>query len=195
MQRIFLKAWTFLFLALALLIAWLPCKSQDFKSRPREVMIYNVVAHTTMGKVKGIFERNTGDRIFITTKKGEYVTINVTDLKKLKVKDRPKKRVLRPFDYMRPTSDDYNPNGTLKQSYLDDPPSLGEQLFVAGTLTFLEVTYYAIYDKFVNLAKFKINRDMDTYHSLLDEISPYALYYQSAPQYELELLNKLSKKP
>jgi len=154
-----------------------------------------VVVQTNDGKVKGILERNNKDHLFLEKKNGEHVSIPVREIKKVKVKEYPETyRTITVLD-AEPGMLDRNMDGTLTEEYLETSLDIGEEV-ANGVVTVVgTVVYDVLSNSLSNLAKFKIGNSEETYLNYIGQISPYSIYYQASPEYELELLNTLSREP
>jgi|GEM_PF-1655374 len=164
-------------------------------AQQRQIRAYHVVVQTNDGKVKGILERNNKDHLFLEKKNGEHVSIPVREIKKIKVKEYPETyRTITVLD-AEPGMLDRNMDGTLTEEYLETSLDIGEEV-ANGVVTVVgTVVYDVLSNSLSNLAKFEIGNSEETYLNHIGQISPYSIYYQASPEYELELLNTLSREP
>lgn len=162
-------------------------------AQQRQVRAYHVVVNTNDGIVKGILERNNKDHIFIEKKNGENVSIPVRQIKKMKVKEYPEAyRTITVLD-SEPGMLDRNQDGTLTDEYLENSIDIGQEIATGVTIVTATIIYDLISNSLTSLAKFKIGNSEERYLENIGQISPYSIYYQASPEYELEVLNTLSR--
>lgn len=162
-------------------------------AQKRQIRVYHVVVKTDNGKVKGILEKNNRDHLFVEKKNGSHVSIPITQVKKIKVKEYPESYKTITILDSEPSLLDRNLDGTLTQEYLDNSLNIGEEI-ASGILSIAGLMIYnGLSNTFSNLAKFHIGNSEETYLNTIGKISPFSVYYQASPEYELELLNTLSR--
>lgn len=162
-------------------------------AQQRQVRTYHVIVNTNDGKVKGILERNNKDPIFIEKKNGEHVAIPVRQIKKMKVKEYPEAyRTITVLD-SEPGMLDRNMDGTLTDEYLENSIDIGQEIATGVTIVTATIIYDLISNSLTSLAKFTIGNSEERYLENIGQISPYSIYYQASPEYELEVLNTLSR--
>jgi hypothetical protein len=162
-------------------------------AQQRQVRAYHVIVNTNDGKVKGILERNNKDHIFIEKKNGEHVSIPVKQIKKMKVKEYPEAYRTVTILNSEPGMLDRNTDGTLTDEYLEDSIDIGQEIATGVTIVTATIIYDLVANSLTSLAKFKIGNSEERYLENIGQISPYSIYYQASPEYELEVLNTLSR--
>ncbi len=182
------------FLRLCLAFIFVSLISTTF-AQQRQVRAYHVIVNTNDGKVKGILERNNKDHLYIGKKNGEHVSIPVSQIKKIKVKEYPE--VYRTITILdsEPGMLDRNTDGTLTDEYLENSIDIGQGIATGVMTVTSTIIYDLISSSLSNLAKFKIGNSQERYLDNIGQISPYSIYYQASPEYELEVLNTLSREP
>lgn len=152
-----------------------------------------MVIKTDNGKVKGILEKNNRDHLFVEKKNGSHLSIPINQVNSIKVKEYPVSHRTITILGSEPGMFDRNVDGTLAQEYLDNSLNIGEEI-ASGILSIAGLMIYnGLSNTFSNLAKFHIGNSEETYLKTIGEISPFSVYYQASPEYELELLNTLSR--
>lgn len=176
----------------ALLLFFIVISSYGFaQNRTQPITMYDVVLRTKSGKIKGIFERNDGEYLFIGTRNGDYLPVKIEDIQEINIlkplKTRKSNDLPLTPDALIPL--DYDLNGNL----IYDPSAVW--LSLAGTAAEVAFDYSAkglrhLFRK--KLESFTINGNPSKYYNQILDISNYSLFYQIAPQYEIELLHKLA---
>lgn len=146
--------------------------AQQPEIHPRQVVV------NWRKKSKGVLEKVTSNKIFISTKDHHYLAIDVKDLKSIKIKKFPRRkraiRLLQP----QPGLTAYDQNGFLKKEYLDTDYSLGEKAVISGTTILLKGLYGFLYNKLHNEAVYRIHRDSLRFSEIRNEISNFAAHNQ-----------------
>src|SRR5690606_28729033 len=164
-------------------------------AQKRQIRVYHVVVKTDKGKVKGILERNSKDHLFVEKENGSHVSIPIKQVKTIKIKQYPEVHKTVTVLNSEPGMFDRNLDGTLTQEYLDNSLNIGDEI-ASGILSITGLMIYqGVSNTFNNLAKFNIGNSEEAYLNTIGIISPFSIYYQASPEYELELLNTLSRKP
>lgn len=169
----------------------------------REVSVYNVVAQTSKGKVKGILQKVTQDQVEIMTSK-DLSVIPVENIKSLKVKFDKKENVLVlnniaqtgldfVFDPDYDQSYTKNESGFYEKKIDEEEISLGEKAMVGGAVIAGALVGNEIKKLMptATIEKFKINYSKAKYSEIYDELLMYTVDLQASPEYEQILKEKL----
>lgn len=146
--------------------------AQQPEIHPRQVVV------NWRKKSKGVLEKVTSNKIFISTKDHHYLAIDVKDLKSIKIKKFP--RTKRAIELLQPQPGltAYDQNGFLKKEYLDTDYSLGEKAVISGTTILLKGLYGFLYNKLHNEAVYRIHRDTLRFGEIRNEVSNFAAHNQ-----------------
>ncbi|VTP94598.1 hypothetical protein [Sphingobacterium daejeonense] len=169
----------------------------------REISVYNVVAQTFKGKVKGILQKVTQDQVEIMTSK-DLSVIPVENIKSLKVKFDKKENV--PvvnniaqtgldfvFDPEYDQSYTKNESGFYEKRIDAEEITLGEKAMVGGAVIAGALVGNEIKKLMptATIEKFKINYSKAKYSEIYDELLMYTVDLQASPGYEQILKEKL----
>ena len=169
----------------------------------REISVYNVVAQTSKGKVKGILQKVTQDQVEIMTSK-DLSVIPVENIKSLKVKFDKKENV--PvlnniaqtgldfvFDPDYDQSYTKNESGFYEKRIDEEEITLGEKAMVGGAVIAGALVGNEIKKLMptATIEKFKINYSKAKYSEIYDELLMYTVDLQAAPGYKQILKEKL----
>lgn len=156
----------------------------------KQVRLYHVVVKTKTGTVRGILERTTPTRMYISARSGTYTVLEAADIRLVRVKEYPKRKRKIEVPVREPGLAAYTREGYLSTEYLENAPSLAEDVgYSIVGMAFISV-YGLIYNGLNNLVVFKPKYDKANYQSLVPQLSEYAVYNQNLPDYEIELLRK-----
>jgi len=164
-------------------------------AQKRQIRTYHVVAKTKKERIAGILEKNNKDKIFIEKRNGDHISIPIKNIRSIKVKEYPSKYKTIYITGSEPGVFDRNTDGTLTQSYLEKTPDIGEEIANGIFSIITSVMFNGVANSLHSLANFKIDYRQENYLKSIGDISLYSIYFQASPDYELEVLNSLSKFP
>jgi len=178
--------------------------AQDIQLRNnREISVYNVVAQTSKGKVKGILQKVTQDQVEIMTSK-DLSVIPVENIKSLKVKfdKRENVPVLNNIAQtgldlvLDPECDQSytkNESGFYEKKIDEEEISLGEKAMVGGAVIAGALIGNEIKKLMptATIEKFKINYSKAKYSEIYEDLLMYTVDLQALPEYEQILKEKL----
>ncbi|MCT1533175.1 hypothetical protein M3B46_19410 [Sphingobacterium daejeonense] len=169
----------------------------------REISVYNVVAQTSKGKVKGILQKVTQDQVEIMTSK-DLSVIPVENIKSLKVKF-DKRENIPVLNNIAQTGLDFVFDPEYDQSYIKNESgfyekridaeeiTLGEKAIVGGAVIAGALVGNEIKKLMptATIEKFKINFSKAKYSEIYEELLMYTVDLQVSPGYEQILKVKL----
>lgn len=169
----------------------------------REISVYNVVAQTSKGKVKGILQKVTQDQVEIMTSK-DLSVIPVENIKSLKVKF-DKRENIPVLNNIAQTGLDFVFDPEYDQSYIKNESgfyekridaeeiTLGEKAIVGGAVIAGALVGNEIKKLMptATIEKFKINFSKAKYSEIYEELLMYTVDLQVSPGYEQILKEKL----
>lgn len=156
----------------------------------KQIRMYHVVVKTNSGTVRGILERATPARMYVSARNGKYIALQAAEIRLVRIKEYPRKKRKVEIPLMEPGLTAYTSEGYLSEEYMKNAPSLAEDLGYSIVGMALTSAYGFIYNGLNNMDVFKINSDPARYKSLVARISDYAVFNQNLPDYEIELLKK-----
>ncbi len=153
-----------------------------------QIRIYHVIVKTKKGTFRGILEKSTPDKIYVSGRKAKYSAINAADIRIIKIKEYPRKHRVVNFPVPEPGIMDYTAEGFLTKEYMERAPSLGEEASYSALGIFLTGIYGFFYNQFHSEKVFKPRFKMENYRKEADELGSYAVYNQNASDYDKLLL-------
>lgn len=176
----------------ALILLFFQSLNLNAQLAKRQIRQYHVIVKTNKGTVRGILERCTSAKVYVSRKNGTYTAINASDVRIIKVKEYPRKRRVVEIPVLEPGASDYTKEGFLTKEYMDRAPSLAEEAtYTAIGMAFTSI-YGFFYNQFHNEKIFRPRYNIANYQLTVKELGLYAVYNQNASDYDILQLQGLN---
>lgn len=160
-------------------------------AQTRDIQIYQVVVKTKDQRHVGVLEKVNQKGVFLEKRNQKHIVIPAFLIKNIRIKPQRETRTIA-VPSLEPKLKDRNHDGTLTDAYLQDTPSLGQEVGNVITTTAAMSALDAISNSFQSLKTFDINYSNDDYLAIIHELGSYSINFQSSPEYESKVLKSLS---
>lgn len=161
------------------------------QAQTRTIKVYQVVVKAKGQKHVGILEKVNPKGVFLEKRNRKHIVISPSQIKTIRIKPQIKTRTVN-VPSLEPKLIDRNHDGTLTDAYLQNTPSMGQEVGNVIMTTAAMGAVDAISNSFQSLKKFNINYNQDDYLAIIHELGSYSIYFQSSPEYEAKVLKALS---
>lgn len=168
--------------------AYFSCEAQT-----RTIKIHKVIVKTENHRHVGILEKVNQNGVFLEKRNQEHIVIPSHEIKTIRIKPSRKTRTI-DIPSLEPSITDRNHDCTLTDTYLQNTPSLGDEVGNVIATTVALGTVDAISNSLQSVKKYKINYRQENYFDIIHDLATYSIYFQSYPEYEGEVLRSLPKK-